>query len=88
MISIKYVLQTLTEAPLTGKPNKCMFGFRELEFLAHVAGNGEVRPIQKKDRCNQKYACTTSKKQVWSLIGMVGFKKMNFSFCKGFSNSY
>lgn len=35
------VLKALRKASLTAKPSKSMFGFKQLEFLAHVVGNGE-----------------------------------------------
>ena len=46
---IRCVLQAMKDASLTAKPSKCMFGFEEIEFLAHIDGKGEVRPLQQKD---------------------------------------
>ena len=45
---IRRVLQVLRDASLTAKPSKCMFGFEEIVFLAHIVGKGEVRPLQQK----------------------------------------
>ena len=70
---IKDVLQALREFSLTAKPSKCMFGFTEIEFLAHVVGNGQVRPLQEKIDAINKLASPTTKKQIRSFIGMIGF---------------
>ena len=38
---VKSILSELRHARLTAKPSKCFFAFRQLEFLAHIVGNGE-----------------------------------------------
>ena len=75
VIHIKHVLQSLREASLTAKPSKCMFGFRELGFSAHVVGNGEVRPIQEKIGAINNMPVPQTKKQICSFIGMIGFNR-------------
>ena len=70
---IKYVLESLRRACVTAKPSKCMFAFQQIEFLAHVVGNGEVRPTQEKIEAIQNILIPETKKQVRSFIGMIGF---------------
>ena len=70
---IKTVLESLRKACLTAKPSKSMFAFKQIEFLAHVVGNGEVRPTQEKIEAIQNIPSPETKKQVRSFIGMIGF---------------
>ena len=70
---IAEVLDALRQAHLTAKPSKCMFGFYQVEFLAHIVGNGEVRPTQEKIDAIQKIPPPKTKKQIRSFIGVVGF---------------
>ena len=65
---IKYVLESLRKAHLSAKPSKCMFAFLQIEFLAHIVGNGEVRPKQEKIEAIQKIPIPETKKQVRSFI--------------------
>ena len=41
---VKSILSELRHAHLAAKASKCFFAFRQLEFLAHIVGNGEVKP--------------------------------------------
>ena len=70
---IRSVLKALREASLTAKPSKCEFGFEEIEFLAHKVGRGEVHPLQRKIDAINSIPSPTTKKQVRSFIGMIGF---------------
>ena len=38
---VKSILSELSHARLTAKASRCFFAFRQLEFLAHIVGNGE-----------------------------------------------
>ena len=70
---IRHILQALKDAALTAKPSKCMFGFEEIEFLAHIVGKGEVRPLQEKVEAINNIPPPKTKKQIRSFIGMIGF---------------
>ena len=50
-----------------------MFGFEEIEFLAHIVGKGEVRPLQEKVEVINNIPPPKTKKQIRSFIGMIGF---------------
>ena len=63
----------LRKASLTAKPSKCMFGFKELECLAHIVGNGEIRPVHQKVEAINKSPSPKTKKQIRSFIRMIGF---------------
>jgi hypothetical protein len=42
------VFEALQKHELFAKPSKCIIGALELEFCAHVIGQGQVRPVHKK----------------------------------------
>ena len=48
MEHLRAVFESLRQAKLVARPSKCSIGFRELEFLGHVAGNGTLKPVQDK----------------------------------------
>ena len=45
---LRAVFQSLREAKLVAKPSKCFVGYGELEFLGHIAGSGNIKPVQDK----------------------------------------
>ena len=49
------------------------FAFRQLEFLAHIVGNGEVKPTEDKVKAIQDMPVPTTKRKVRSLIGFLNF---------------
>ena len=63
----------LRKAHLTAKPSKCYIGFKQLEFLAHIVGNGEIRPTEEKIKAVQEFPIPTTKRKVRSLIGFLNF---------------
>ena len=81
---IKEVLEALRRACLTDKPSKCMFAYMQIEFLAHIVGNGEVHPTQDKIKAIQNISAPKTKKKVRSFIGVIGF---NHRFIPNFANS-
>ena len=42
LVHIRGVLEALSEAGLTAKPSKCVWGARSLEYLGHKIGDGLV----------------------------------------------
>ena len=70
---VKSILSELRHARLTAKPSKCFFAFRQLEFLAHIVGNGEVKPTEDKVKAIQDMPVPTTKRKVRSLIGFLNF---------------
>ena len=70
---VECILRTLQQAHLTAKPSKCFFAFRQLEFLAHIVGNGEVKPTEDKIKAIQEMPVPTAKRKVKSLIGFLNF---------------
>ena len=79
---VKYVLALLRNAHLTVKPSKCSIRFRQIEFLAHVVGNGEIKPTEDKIKAIQQFPIPTTKRKVRSLIGFLNFYRR---FIPGFT---
>ncbi|XP_061176104.1 uncharacterized protein LOC133185059 [Saccostrea echinata] len=79
---IQNLLQSLRAAHLTVKPSKCFIGYRSLECLGHIAGNEELRPLPDKVSAIHNFSQPSTKKQVRSFLGLVGFYRKfipNFS---------
>jgi hypothetical protein len=70
---VRGVLTKLREFNLTASPSKISAGQRSLEFLGHVVGEGMLRPEQKKVQKILAIPTPTTKKQVRSLLGLLGF---------------
>ncbi|KAL5009600.1 hypothetical protein ScPMuIL_011905 [Solemya velum] len=70
---VQDVLDSLAKASLTAKPSKCEIGFTKMEFLAHIVGGGRIEPTQDKIQGIRDFPIPTSKKQVRSFLGMIGF---------------
>ena len=70
---LRNLLTRLRKAHLTVKPSKCMFGFTSVAFLGHVVGDSILMPFH--DKLIQIQRCTrpTTKKQVRSFLGLVGY---------------
>ena len=81
-VHIKSVLGMLRNAHLTAKPSKCFIGFSQIEFLAYMVGNGELKPTDEKVMAVQEFPVPTTKRKVRSLIGFLNFYRR---FILGFS---
>jgi hypothetical protein len=70
---VRGVLLKLRQHNLTASPSKISAGQRSLEFLGHVVGQGVLRPEKKKVEKILAIPTPTTKKQVRSLLGLLGF---------------
>ena len=80
--ALRELLDRLRAACLTVKPSKCMFGYFELCFLGHFVGKGKLRPLDEKVQAAKKCSRPTTKKQVRSFLGLIGYYRKfipNFS---------
>lgn len=80
---VREFLERLRVANLTAKPSKCFIGFQSLECLGHIAGDKKnLQPVPEKVTAIKRFARPTTKKQVRSFLGLVGFYRKfipNFS---------
>ncbi|CAC5374159.1 Retrovirus-related Pol polyprotein from transposon 297,Retrovirus-related Pol polyprotein from transposon 17.6 [Mytilus coruscus] len=70
---LRAVFDSLRRARLVAKPSNCSFGYGELEFLGHIAGSGNIKPVQDKVSAIRKFPVPATKKQVRSFLGLIGF---------------
>lgn len=82
LAAIEDVLKKFENANMTLRPTKCHIGYRELQCLGFIVGNGMVKPVESKVNGILQAPAPKTKKQVRSFIGMVGFYRKfipNFS---------
>ena len=71
--TLQALLQRLREANLTVKPVKCFIGFASIECLGHMVNEGTLLACQDKINSILHAERLTTKKQVRSFLGLVGF---------------
>ena len=82
LVHLGKVLNSPRKTHLTAKPSKCCIGFKQLEFLAHVVGNGEIRPAEKKVKVVKEFPIPTTKRKIRSVIDFLNFYRR---FIPGFA---
>ncbi|PIK60000.1 hypothetical protein BSL78_03079 [Apostichopus japonicus] len=70
---VKEVFTRIKKANLTARPTKCFIGYNEVEFLGHIIGEGRVKPKPDKIKAIQQAERPTTKTQVRSFLGLVGY---------------
>ena len=82
MDSLKRLLSRLQNACLTAKLSKCTIACREIECLGHIVGLSGMSPNPDKVKEPRTAERPTTKGQVRSFLGLVGFIRryiLNFS---------
>jgi hypothetical protein len=70
---LEELFERISQANLTIRPSKCFFGFQDLAFVGHTVSNGKIQPHPDKMAEIQEAERPTTKKQVRSLLGLIGF---------------
>ena len=70
---VKGVLSALRANGLTARPSKLQAGFRKLEFLGHVVGEGRLQPEPAKVKKILEVATPRTRRQVRSLLGLLSY---------------
>ncbi len=79
---LRHILGRIKAACLTINPNKCTIAKREISYLGFVIGGGVIRPQLDKVETIRRYRPPTTKKQVRSFLGLLGWYRRfipNFS---------
>lgn len=71
--TLEQLFSRIRDAGLTVKPQKCEVGAREITFLGHVLGGGEVRPMESMVAKILEATKPETKKQVRSFLGLAGY---------------
>ena len=80
---VRELFMRLAEARLTINLAKCEFAQAMVTYLGRVVGQGKVRPIAEKVKAVQCYPPPTTKKELMSFLGVVGYYG---GFCRNFSD--
>ena len=80
---IRQLFERLSAANLTVNLVKSEFGNAEVQFLGHVVGHGQVRPVNAKVEAVQSFPAPTTKKELMRFLGMAGYYRR---FCHNFSD--
>ena len=75
---IKCFFQMMREAKLTINLMKSEFGKATVNYLGHIVGQGQVRPLDTKIQTIVKFPIPTSWKELARFLGMAGYYR-NFS---------
>ena len=70
---VRRLMTRLREAHLTARPTKCHIACSSVEFLGHIVGKGEVKPTPEKIEKVMSASRPTTKKEVRSFLGLVGY---------------
>lgn len=67
------VLHAIRSAGLSLKPEKCHFGYEELQFLGHIVSRQGVRPDPKKIAAVAEFPVPADKKSVRRFLGLCSY---------------
>lgn len=79
---LRDIFERLRNANLTAKPSKCALAYDSIECLGHFIGDDRLKPHPSKVKAIKEAPRPSSKKQVRSFLGLVGFYRKfipNFS---------
>ena len=70
---LRTVFGVLSEAGLTCRKSKCVFGKRRLEFLGHVVGDGVMSVPKARVKALEEHPVPRSRKQLRAFLGLIGY---------------
>jgi len=76
LTSLRHFLERVRAANLALKPSKCFVGFTSLIFLGHKVTQGGLSPADDLICKIKQVAAPTTKKQLRSFLGLVGYYRM------------
>ena len=71
--TLKELFGRLRKARITARPTKCLPGASRMEFLGHQVGGDVITPSRDNLEKVRNTPCPTTKKQVRSFLGLVGY---------------
>lgn len=82
LICLEQLFLRLRQSKLTARLTKCMIGVQSVAFLKHIIGKSRIKPSPEKVESIQQCKRPTTKSQVRSFLGLVGYYRRflpNFS---------
>ncbi|XP_055944323.1 uncharacterized protein LOC129975294 [Argiope bruennichi] len=73
LFHLKLILTELDELGFSVRLDKCTFATKQIKYLGHIIGGGRHGPDKDKILAIQKLTRPTSKKEVRSVLGLMGF---------------
>jgi hypothetical protein len=73
MVLMRDLFERISQANLTIRPTKCLIGFKDLGFVGHKVGSGQIQPHPDKIVEILDAPHPTTKKQVRSFLGLIGY---------------
>lgn len=73
LAALEDTFERLRKAGLTARPSKTRIGFNQIDCLGHRLGNGNLQPCEDKVDKVRDSPLPTTKKQLRSFLGLVGF---------------
>ena len=73
LITLKELFGRLRRARITARPTKCLLGANRMEFLGHQIGGDVITPSSDNLKKVRKTPRPTTKRQVRSFLGLVGY---------------
>ena len=71
--TLKELFGRLRRARITARPTTCLLGANRMEFLGHQIGDNAITQSSDNLEKVRKTPCSTTKKQVRSFLGLVGY---------------
>ena len=71
--TLKELFGRLRKARITARPTQCLLGASRMEFLGHQVGGDVITPSRDNLEKVRNTPCPTTKKQVRSFLGLIGY---------------
>ena len=82
IVTLRALLQKMSEANLTINLEKCDFGKSQVTYLGHQVGSGGIRPVQAKVADIVSFPPPTTRRSLRRFLGMIGYYRR---YCKNFA---
>ena len=75
LVHLAQVFECYSKANLKLKPNKCQLAHRQVKFLGHVIGKGQIKPIEEKLKAVKEFPQPTDINSLREFLGLTAYYK-------------